>query len=164
GAGDAPTAPLFGDDNGSGLAISPDSGVFRRVASGGHADLLTVERAYDPRRRRLRSEIVVDNTREISAVLRFTAAQGGRRVVVAAAGGVELYRAVLALLSRDQGIDPAALHAFADRLARPDAEEAYRAIEDLVGQLLARLAIGAARGVDEVRDQESAQLRRLGGR
>src|SRR5437588_2050036 len=38
GAGDAPTAPLFGDDNGSGLAISRDSGVFRRSASAGPAD------------------------------------------------------------------------------------------------------------------------------
>jgi DNA polymerase-3 subunit delta' len=35
-----------------GLAIDPESSLFRRVASGGHADLLTVERAYDPRRRR----------------------------------------------------------------------------------------------------------------
>src|SRR5436309_10951230 len=29
---------------GEGLAIAADSGVFRRIASGGHADLLTVER------------------------------------------------------------------------------------------------------------------------
>ena len=33
-----------------GLAVDPDSGVFRRIAAGGHADLLTVERAYDPGR------------------------------------------------------------------------------------------------------------------
>ena len=59
------------------LAVPPDCGVFRRVASGGHADLLAVERAYDPRRRRLRSEIVVDDTREIAAFLRLTAG-GGR--------------------------------------------------------------------------------------
>jgi DNA polymerase III subunit delta' len=65
-----------------GLAIDPDSGVFRRVAAGGHADLLTVERAYDPRRRRLRSEIVVDDTREITGFLRLTAAEGGWRVVI----------------------------------------------------------------------------------
>src|SRR2546430_9053878 len=32
-----------------GLAIDPACGVFRRVAAGGHADLLTVERAYDAR-------------------------------------------------------------------------------------------------------------------
>src|SRR5438105_279350 len=250
----APSARIAEDHGG--LAIAPESGVFHRVEAGGHADLLTVERAYDPRRRRLRSEIVVDDAREIAAFLRLTPAEGGWRVVIVdgademnrnaansllkileepprrtllllvahspgrllptirsrcrrlmlaplprdivgdllaryrpglaeaeatavtalaggsigraldltVAGGVELYRSVLALLSRDQGIDPAALHGFADRLARPDAEEAYRAVEDLVGQLLARLAIGAARGVDEVSDQESALLRRLGGR
>src|SRR5918998_4080051 len=62
------------------LAMPADCGVFRRVASGGHADLLAVERAYDSRRRRLRSEIVVDDTREIAAFLRLTAAEGGWRV------------------------------------------------------------------------------------
>src|SRR5205814_7097653 len=50
-----------------GLAIDPESGMFRRVAAGGHADLLTVERAYDARRRRLRSEIVVEDAREITS-------------------------------------------------------------------------------------------------
>ena len=64
------------------LAVPPDCGVFRRVASGGHADLLAVERAFDPRRRRLRSEIVVDDTREIATFLRLTAAEGGWRVVI----------------------------------------------------------------------------------
>jgi DNA polymerase-3 subunit delta' len=244
----------------SGLAISPESGIFRRVASGGHADLLTVERAYDPRRRRLRGEIVVEDTREIAAFLRLTPAEGGWRVVIvdgademnrnaanallkileepprnvllllvahapgrllptirsrcrrfplaplpqeivgrllarhrpdlpdpqaealvalaggsigraldlAAAGGVELYEAVLALVSRDGGIDPAALHAFADRLARADAEEAYRAVEELVRQLLARLAVAAAReregGEPASAAREEEVVRRLGVR
>jgi DNA polymerase-3 subunit delta' len=217
----------------AGLAIPSDSGVFRRVASGGHADLLTVERAYDPRRRRLRSEIVVDDSREIAAFLRLTPAEGGWRIVIvdgademnrnaanallkileepprqtvlvlvahspgkllptirsrcrrfplapltddvvrrlvaryrpdlaageqdavaalaegsigralelAAVGGVELYRTALGLLSRRQGIDVLALHGFADRLVRPEAGEAYRAVEDLLSRLLARLAI-----------------------
>jgi DNA polymerase-3 subunit delta' len=65
-----------------GLAIDPESGVFRRVAAGGHADLLTVERAYDPRRRRLRSEIVVEDAREITAFFRLTAAEEGWRIVI----------------------------------------------------------------------------------
>ena len=73
-------APLAEDDGT--LAVPAASGVFRRVASGGHADLLVVERAYDPRRRRLRSEIVVEDTREIAAFLRLTAAEGGWRVVI----------------------------------------------------------------------------------
>src|SRR5437588_11188227 len=38
---------LFGDEGTAGLAILTESGVFRRVASGGHADLFTLERGYD---------------------------------------------------------------------------------------------------------------------
>jgi len=52
------------------------------VAAGGHADLLTVERVYDTRRRRLRSEIVVDDAREIAQFFRLTAAEGGWRIVI----------------------------------------------------------------------------------
>src|SRR5438552_382229 len=65
-----------------GLAIDPESGVFRRVAAGGHANLLTIERAYDARRRRLRSEIVVEDAREITGFFRLTAAEEGWRIVV----------------------------------------------------------------------------------
>ena len=65
-----------------GLAVDAQSGVFRRVAAGGHADLLTVERGWDPRRRRLRGEIVVEDTRETAAFLRLTAAEEGWRVVI----------------------------------------------------------------------------------
>jgi DNA polymerase-3 subunit delta' len=70
GPGDVP-AQMFG----GGLAIDPESSLFRRVASGGHADLLTVERAYDPRRRRLRSDIIVEDTRAIAGFFRLTAAE-----------------------------------------------------------------------------------------
>jgi DNA polymerase III subunit delta' len=65
-----------------GLAVDPASGVFRRVAASGHADLLTIERAYDARRRRLRGEIVVEDTREITSFFRLTAAEEGWRIVV----------------------------------------------------------------------------------
>jgi DNA polymerase-3 subunit delta' len=251
GAEEGPSSGLFGGDE-AGLAVPADSGVFRRVASGGHADLLTIERGYDPRRRRLRSEIVVDDTREIAAFLRLTAAEGGWRVVVvdgademnrnaanallkileepprqallllvahspgrllptirsrcrrlplaalpvdlvlgllaryrpdipesqaqalaglaggsigraldlAAAGGVELHRSLLGLLSREQGVDQAALHAFADRLARGEADAAYRAVEELVGQLLADIARAAARSSSD----ERTPLQRLAAR
>jgi DNA polymerase III subunit delta' len=64
------------------LAVAPESGVFHRVAAGGHADLLTVERAYDPRRGRLRGEIVVEDAREITSFFRLTAAEDGWRIVV----------------------------------------------------------------------------------
>lgn len=68
----------------------------------------------------------------------------GRALDLAASGGVELYRAILTLLGGPGGLDAAALHAFADRLTRPDAEDSYRAVEDLLSQILARLALTEA--------------------
>ena len=73
---------MLGGAEDEGLAVDPHSGVFHRVASGGHADLLTVERAYDPRRRRLRSEIIVEDAREIAGFFRLTAAEEGWRIVI----------------------------------------------------------------------------------
>ncbi|HEV2302866.1 MAG TPA: DNA polymerase III subunit delta' [Stellaceae bacterium] len=73
---------LAGEGSGEGLATPPESGVFHRVAAGGHADLLTVERGFDLRRRRLRNEIVAEEAREIAGFLRLTAAEEGWRVVV----------------------------------------------------------------------------------
>jgi DNA polymerase-3 subunit delta' len=64
------------------LAMDAEHRTFRLVASGGHPDLLVVERGYDPRRKRLRSEIVVADTRAVSSFLRLTAADGGWRVVI----------------------------------------------------------------------------------
>jgi DNA polymerase-3 subunit delta' len=81
-AGDGAGGGLFAPAPAPGLAVAPDHPVFRRVASGGHSDLLVVERGFDPRRKRLRSEIVVADTRAISAFLRLTAAEGGWRVVI----------------------------------------------------------------------------------
>jgi DNA polymerase-3 subunit delta' len=230
-------AGLPAEDEGR-LAVSSDCAVFRRVASGGHADLLAVERAYDPRRRRLRGEIVVDETREIAAFLRLTPAEGGWRIVIVdgadamnrsaanavlkileepprrallllvahspgrllptirsrcrrftmaplsasivsrlletyrpglpqaqsttlvaladgsigralelmEAGGVELYQSILALLSRAPGVNPARLHALADRLARGEADNAYRAVEELLSHVLGEIAVCATSG------------------
>jgi DNA polymerase-3 subunit delta' len=56
--------------------------VFRRIAAGGHADLMTVERAVDPKKGTRRAEITVDDVREVSAFLRLTPSEGGWRVVV----------------------------------------------------------------------------------
>ena len=227
-----------GDRADSGLAVDPASNAFRRVASGGHADLLTVERAYDPRRRRRRSDIIVDNVREISGFMRLTAAEEGWRIVIvdgaeemnrnaanallkileepprrallllvshspgqllptirsrcqryalpalpqllvlellgryrpelesseaealarlaegsigraielADAGGLALYRSMLDMLAQIPHVDITGLHAFADKLARADAEDAYRASEELLLQFLARMVINFARG------------------
>ena len=243
----------------TGLAVDPESGVFRRIAAGGHADLLTVERAWDQRRRRLRGEIVVEDTRAIADFFRLTAAEEGWRVVIidgaeemnrnaanavlkileeppfrallllvshnpgrllptirsrcrrlmlaplaapvvaqlvrrfrpqleeveaaalaavcsgsigralelADSGGLALYRSVLDLLSQAPAIDVARLHGFADRLARVDAEDAYRASAELLSQFLARSAAGAARGAldkGEIVPGEAAAMQRLAAR
>lgn len=227
---------LLGGAGQTGLAVDPEHPVFRRVAAGGHADLLTVERAWDPRRRRLRGEIVVEDAREISGFFRLTAAEEGWRIVVidgaeemnrsaanailkileeppgrallllvshhpgrllptirsrcrrlrlvppplpvalirryrpqldaaeadglaalcggsigralglADGGGLALYRDLLDLLAQAPRIDVGRLHLLADRLARPEAEEAYRATEELLLQFLARLAAARAPG------------------
>ncbi len=60
----------------------PASPVFRRVKEDTHADLLTVEREWDDKRKRLRAEIVVDAAREVPAFLHLTPAEAGWRVVV----------------------------------------------------------------------------------
>jgi DNA polymerase III subunit delta' len=64
------------------LEVDPATAVFRRVASGGHADLLFIERGYDPKRKRRRGEIVVDDVRQIGNFLHLTPAEGGWRIVI----------------------------------------------------------------------------------
>jgi DNA polymerase-3 subunit delta' len=64
------------------LALDPSHPVFRRVAANTHADLLTVEREWDEKRKKLRGEIVIDTVREVAGFLRLTPAEGGWRVVV----------------------------------------------------------------------------------
>jgi DNA polymerase III subunit delta' len=245
------------------LALPPEHPVFKRVAAGGHADLLTVERAIDPKRKdRLRSEIVVDDAREVAGFLRLTPAEGGWRIVVidsademnrnaanallkileepprssmlmlvshnpgrllptirsrcrklalkplpeetvvdllaryrpeiagddaralaglaeggvgraialADAGGVDLYRGLLKLLSRLPELDAVALHGFADKFSRAEADESYRTVVELLTQFLARmvrLAVsgeGAEGAPPEIVAGEHQAMRRLAGR
>ncbi len=73
---------LAGNRIGETLALDPKDPVFRRVAIGSHADLLTVEREWDEKKGRFRADIVVDDVRAVSAFLRLTPAEGGWRVVV----------------------------------------------------------------------------------
>lgn len=73
-AGARPTEPP--------LFLDPADPVFRRTAAGTHADLRVVEREYDPRRKKVRSELVVDQVRDIGRFLRMTAGEGAYRVVI----------------------------------------------------------------------------------
>jgi len=64
------------------LALDPAHPVFRRVAAAGHADMLTVERAYDEKTKRRKRDIAVDDVRKINGFMALTAAEGGWRVAV----------------------------------------------------------------------------------
>lgn len=64
------------------LHMASDHPVFRRVAAGTHADLLTIERGYDEKRKRPRTETVVDDVRDLNDFLRLTPAEGGWRIAV----------------------------------------------------------------------------------
>lgn len=81
-----------GSDTDDGLFGSPPSpqtlevdskhAVFSRVASGGHADLLVIERAFDEKKGKLKKNISAEDARSIAPFLRKTASEGGWRVVI----------------------------------------------------------------------------------
>jgi DNA polymerase-3 subunit delta' len=64
------------------LELAAGHPVFRRVAAGSHADLLTVEREWDEKKKRLKKNISADSAREIPGFLHLTPAEGGWRVVI----------------------------------------------------------------------------------
>ncbi len=77
---------LFGEalpeDPPSSLYIDPESRVFRRVASGGHSDLMSIERRVDEKTGRRKAEIAIDDVRSVKAFLSLTAGEGGARIVI----------------------------------------------------------------------------------
>jgi DNA polymerase-3 subunit delta' len=73
---------LAGTPAADSLALDPASPVFRRVAAGSHADMLTVERGVNEKTKRAQTQIPVDRVRDINGFLALTPAEGGWRVVV----------------------------------------------------------------------------------
>jgi DNA polymerase-3 subunit delta' len=64
------------------LDMDESNTVFRRVAAGTHADLLTIEREWDEKKKRLKKTIAADDARKIAPFLHLTPAEGGWRVVI----------------------------------------------------------------------------------
>jgi DNA polymerase-3 subunit delta' len=64
------------------LEMAPTHPVFRRVAAGTHADLLTIEREWDEKKKRLKKSIAADTARSIPPFLHLTPAEGGFRAVI----------------------------------------------------------------------------------
>ncbi len=64
------------------LYLPPSHPVFKRVAGGGHTDLLSVERTINQKTGKMRTEIVVDDVRSVGDFFHLTAGEGGWRVVI----------------------------------------------------------------------------------
>lgn len=79
-AGGGGEGELFGDAP-SDLGIDPRHPVALRVASGGHSDLLVLQRSLN-KQGKLRSEIVVDDVRRAVEFMHLTPAEGGWRIVI----------------------------------------------------------------------------------
>ena len=73
---------LAGPREGDSLALDPADPVFRRVAANAHADLLTIERVFNEKTRRMKTQIAVEDVRKITGFMGLTPAEGGWRVVV----------------------------------------------------------------------------------
>ncbi len=154
---------LSGGADPDSIRVDEDDPLFRRVASGGHSDLMTLERAYDPERKRLRSVIIVDDVRAAGRFLSLTAGEGEWRVVVVDAADEMNESAVNALLkmleeppvrtlmllvSHAPGRLPATIRSRCRGLALE------RLPEDAVSGLLSRF-------VPDLADDEAAALARL---
>jgi DNA polymerase-3 subunit delta' len=64
------------------LHVAPTHPVAARIAAAGHADLLTVERQWDPKRKRVRGEIIAEDARGIADFFHRTSAEGGWRIAL----------------------------------------------------------------------------------
>jgi DNA polymerase-3 subunit delta' len=134
------------------LAMAPESPVFRHVAAGSHPDLLTIERGYDEKRDRFRSEIVINDVRELGSFLHLKAAAGGWRVVV---------------VDCADDLNPNAANALLKLLEEPPAQALLLLVSHAPGRLLPtirsrcrRLSLGPldAEAMDELLRTSSPQL------
>ncbi len=64
------------------LAVAPDDPVSRMVAEGTHPDMFVLERTVDEKKKRMRSEIIIEDARRASSFFAHTASAGGWRVVI----------------------------------------------------------------------------------
>lgn len=86
---EAPSFSLFGDEPAAAQATPSknivddvDSPVFKRIASGSHADLLTLSPAYDAKKHVEKNLITVEEARQVPSFMSLTPAEGLWRVVI----------------------------------------------------------------------------------
>ena len=75
---------LFGDTplEATSLDIPASDPIFSKVASGGHPDLLSIERPIDPKKGIRKTNLDVETARKVAPFLHMTSADGGWRVVI----------------------------------------------------------------------------------
>lgn len=75
---------LFGDAPlpSENLNISSDHNIFKKVASGGHPDMMVIERQFDDKKNRLKAGLEVDQIRKVAPFMRMTASSGKWRIVI----------------------------------------------------------------------------------
>lgn len=103
-------------------------------------------------------------TAEIQSLANLGEGSLGKALNLAEEGGLDLYRDLIGLLSALPRLDVPALHAFAERVARPDADSAWRTVTELTVWWLARLIRAGGRqgrGMVEVVPGEAALMGRL---
>jgi DNA polymerase-3 subunit delta' len=71
-----------GESNNSALQMDENFPLFKRIASGGHADLTVIERTVNEKTNKMRTEIVVDGIRNLSETFYMTSAEGGWKVAI----------------------------------------------------------------------------------
>jgi DNA polymerase III subunit delta' len=64
------------------LQVAPETSSARQIAAGAHPDLLVVERAYDTKNKRIKSEIAVADARLAGNFFALTASAGGWRIAI----------------------------------------------------------------------------------
>jgi DNA polymerase-3 subunit delta' len=84
GTSDEAQDSLFGDtpEAASSLSINTEDPIFPRVTSGGHPDLLTIERPMDAKKGIRKNSVDVETARKVAPFLRMTSSDGGWRVVI----------------------------------------------------------------------------------
>ena len=101
---------------------------------------------------------------DLAALARLGEGSIGKALAWADEGGLDLYRELMELLQGLPRLDVPALHAFGDRVARPENDGSFRTLTELLTWWLARLIRAGGRrgeGMTEVVTGEGALMNRL---
>lgn len=106
---------------GEGLAVAAEEPAFRRVAALAHPDLLLLERPWDEKNKRFRTELAVDEIRRTIPFFGATAGEGGWRI---------------AIVDCADDMNPSAANALLKVLEEPPARSLFLIVAHAPGRLL----------------------------